>query len=238
MAPPFARYAQSAGGVAVFSLFVACGGVTDPGLFGATGTAGGSNHAGASSDGGAPAHGGSAAQGGVPSSAGSGAAGERSSAGVANGGGSAAGSGGAAQAGAGNSAGTTTGGSPNGGAANGGSAGSTANAGTGGGDGETCQTLFAKANKELTAAQVCNIAADATQCTGTVKNPCNCEVPVNRENSAETSAYQATRDELDKRKCVQLCPAIACLPAHYSVCRAAILGGAAGTCVASYAQPL
>jgi hypothetical protein len=242
MASPFARCARSACGVAVFALFVACGGASDPGLFSASsgaGSAGVSNHAGASSDGGAAAHAGSTSKGGASSSGGGSEAGAGSTdGGAANGGASAAGSSGAAQAGASNNAGADAGGSANGGAANGGSAGSLPNAGSGGSDDETCQTLFAKASKQLAAAQVCNLAADAQQCTGTVKNSCKCEVPVNREESAETKAYEATSEQLDKKKCVQLCSALACLSATHAVCKASALGSTAGTCVASYAQPL
>ncbi|MEO6599624.1 MAG: hypothetical protein ABIQ16_07110 [Polyangiaceae bacterium] len=237
MGSTVARCARIACCVAVFASFVACGGVSDPGLFSASSSAGVSNRAGASSDGGASAHGGSSSEGGASNSAGDSAAGARSTdGGAANGGNSAAGSSGAAQAGAGNLGGTSDGGSANGGAGNGGGAGSVPNAGSGGED-ETCQTLFAKASKQLAAAQVCSLAADSTQCTGTVKNLCKCDVPINHEVSAETTAYDATVEQLDKKKCVQLCSAIACFPATHAVCKASSLGSAAGTCVASYALP-
>ena len=242
MTSSLARCARSAGGVAVFSLFVACGGATDPGLFSASsgaGTAGSSSRAGASSDGGA------AARGGASSSGGSSVAGEgtgesgAASGGSATAGASSAGAGGAAQAGS-SSAGAANGGSAgtNGGAASAGSAGSTATAGSGGNDGETCQTLFAIASKQLAAAQVCSLAVDAQQCTGAVKNLCKCEVPVNRDASTETKAYQDTLDQLDKKKCTQVCSAIACFPATHSTCKATVLGSAVGTCVASTAFPL
>jgi hypothetical protein len=238
------RCARSACGIAVFALFVGCGGSTDPGLFSAGSTAGSSSHAGASADGGASAHGG-AASGGASSSGGRNAAGEGSTEGGAENGGSSdagssnAGAGGAAQAGA-SSAGSNAGGSAGatGGAANGGTAGSTANAGSGGDDGETCQTLFAKASKQLAAAQVCNLAANSLQCTSTAPNLCKCEVLVNREESAETKAYRATLDQLDKKKCVQVCSALACFPANHATCKASSPGSTAGTCVTSYAVPL
>lgn len=244
MTPSFARCARLSGGAAVFAAFVACGGVSDPDLFSpgsSAGAAGSSSHAGAPASGaGAPASGGASAAGGASNTGGdSSAAGAGSSeGGEENGGSSAAGSSGAAQAGAGNGAGASVGGSANGGASNGGSAGSQPNAGSAGSDDETCQTLFAKANQQLAAAQVCNLAADAMQCTGTVKNLCKCEVPVNREESAESKAYQATLAQLDNKKCSQVCAAIACFPATHATCRANTFGSTAGTCTVSYAQPL
>ncbi len=240
MASSVTRCMRSASGLAALALFVACGGATDPGLFSAGSTAGTSNHGGASSDGGAPARGG-AAPGGASSAGSPSAAGEGSTeGGSANGGSSDGGAGnvgssGAPQAGA-NSAGANAGGS--GGSANGGSAGSLANAGSAGGESETCQSLFAKASKQLAAAQVCNLAMDSQSCAATVPNLCNCEVPVHSEDSAETKAYRATLDQLDKKKCIQVCTALACLPATHAVCKASAPGSAAGTCVASYATPL
>ena len=236
MAARFAGCARLTCGIALLALFVACGGASDPGLFGASSSAGSSNHDGASSYGGTAAHGGSAAQGGASNPGGSSAAGEGSTNGGApNGGSSAAGSSGSVQAGASNGAGASTGGSANGG---GGTGGAVAIAGSGGSNDETCQTLFAKASKQLAAAQVCNLAADSLQCTGTVKNPCQCQVPVNRQGSAETNAYEMTIEQLDKNKCVQLCSALACLPATHGVCKASTIGSTAGTCTVSSVQPL
>jgi hypothetical protein len=107
----------------------------------------------------------------------------------------------------------------------------------GSGGSETCQTLLAKAGKQLAAAQACNYAADAQQCIGTVHNLCNCEVAVNRKDSAETKAYEATLAQLEKKSCVQACTAVACQPATRSTCQASALGSVTGTCVAMFASP-
>jgi len=245
MASPLAR---SAGSLVVLAVFAACGGVTDPHLFGPSNNAGASgtlSHGGASPAGGDSARAG-ADKGGTSSSGGTAAAGADSTeagatdGGSANAGSSNAGVGGVAQAGTGGSAGASRGGNGGnaGGGGKGGSAGSSPNAGSGGSDGETCQTLLAKANQQLAAAQVCSLAADAMQCTGTVKNPCNCEVPVNRKESAETKTYEATLAALEKKHCVQACLALVCFPASHANCLASAIGSAAGSCVAGVATPL
>jgi hypothetical protein len=238
-------------GVASFALFGACGGVNDPGLFSpgsSAGAAGSADQGGATAAGGAAAHGGAPAHGGANGSAGGAVvAGGTSEAGADNGGSTAAGaanagSGGTAQAGAaGASAGSSNGGSAGatGGAANGGSAGSFGAAGAGGSGGNlTCNELFAQASKQLQAAQACSLAADSVQCTGKVQNPCNCQVPVQRSDSAETKAYQETLKQLDKQHCVQVCSAIACLPVAFATCKPQSVGSTVGMCVASHALPL
>lgn len=236
---------RSACGIAALAALAACGGVKEPDFFSASnggGASGSSNRGGASTTGGESARAG-AANGGAPSSGGT--AGDGSTdAGSADGGSTTAGStnagtGGAAQAGTSGSAGSPSGGrSGAGGASGGGNGGSNANAGNAGSGDETCATLFAKASQQLTAAQVCSFASQAPQCTGTVKNLCNCGVFVNGKESAETKDYEATLAELSKKKCVQVCTAVACLPATHASCKASSLGSATGTCAASFATQL
>ncbi|MET0792821.1 MAG: hypothetical protein ABW061_14975 [Polyangiaceae bacterium] len=229
--------ARSVCGLAALASFAACGGVADPfSASGSSGTGNGSAQAGASSEAGASARSGAPNTGGSSAAGAPGADGGAVSGGSPAGGSSDPGVGGSAQAGSSSVAGASTGGSAN----TGGSAGSSASAGTssGGSGGDTCQTLFAKASKQLAAAQVCSNAADSLQCTGTVKNPCKCEVPVNRQDSDETKAYQATLDELNQKKCVQVCTAIACLPVAHAQCVSSNSTGSTGTCSASHAIPL
>ncbi len=237
------RLARSVCGVAAFALFGACGGVSDP--FSASSSAGtfaGVAHAGESSSGGA------SAAGGKSNAAESSAAGADSTDGGANNGGSgeagANGAGAPAHAGASNAAGASHGGSTSsGGAASAGSAGAVATAGSSGGDGDTCAELLAQANKQLTAAQVCFPAADSPQCMDTVQSPCKCEVPVRRKDSDETKAYQDTLQQIEQKKCLQVCSAIACLPATHAQCSSSGSfgsgsGAPSGTCTASHALPL
>jgi hypothetical protein len=139
-------------------------------------------------------------------------------------GGSGAGSGGTA-AGAGGSA-----------AGSAGSAGAAAAAGSGGSGGSaaTCQELLAQATSELTAARACNLAHNATQCTGKVKTTCNCEVPVEDPDSPETQAYEATLKQINENRCVQVCPAIACVAVNHAQCQASAIFSTAGSCVSGY----
>ena len=229
-------------GLAALALFGACGGVSEPGLFSpsgdGSGLAGNSSQAGASSRGGGPATPAGGAVG-ASASGGLGTGGEAESDGGSSGDGGSS-SAGATQAGgsggidsaagsAGSVAGSAGAGAGSGGAGSGGAA--------GGGGGElTCTKLFAQATKQLEAAQTCSLAANAMQCTGEVNNLCGCEVPVQRDNSAETQAYLATLKQIEKQKCTQVCPAIACFPVSFARCKANSPGSTGGTCVSGFAS--
>ncbi len=244
---------------AIACVIFGCGGAGDPGLFSAGG--GNSGVSGASSAGAASIpNAGSTAAGGDTSNAGSGdagadSAGGNSSAGSDSGGASEAGHSGSGgsinQAGAGGSAGHAEGGSA--GHAEGGSAGHAeggsgwlrrgrAGAGSGsggkgsagGGNEPTCAELFTQAATELTAARACNVDANAEQCTGKVETTCNCQLPVEKDDSPATKAYQATLKQLQSKHCSQVCPAIACTPVFNPQCRATTPGDNKGTCVASF----
>jgi hypothetical protein len=118
------------------------------------------------------------------------------------------------------------------------SGGKTGSAGAaGGGNGPTCSELLTQAATELTAARACNVALNAQQCTGTVETTCNCEVPVEKDNSPATKAYQATLKQIQTKRCVQACPAIACSPVINAQCRASTPSSTQGSCVAGFAMP-
>ncbi|MEP7052614.1 MAG: hypothetical protein ABJB12_19760 [Pseudomonadota bacterium] len=232
----------------VFAL-VACG-ATDPGLFSGSGpgaTAGATNQAGAPATAG---DGSIATDPGGDSSVGGDTTGGRDTGGGSAVGGSGAapgGSGGAAaHGGAGGSAGVggaqagAGGTSAGAGGTSAGAGGTSAGAAGSGGAEPTCNELLAEATTELAAARACNIARNVTQCTGKVKTTCNCEVPVENQDSPETQAYEATLKQINEQKCVQVCPAIACVAANHAQCLVSgaytNLGayGTAGTCVAGY----
>lgn len=211
------------------SLFNACGGVNND-LFSEdggrpSGSAGESAQAGRIGSGGASAVAGSTSQAGE-SSGGSVEAGGSGS----EGGSSAAGS--PADAGAPNGGSPGSGGTSNVAGSGGSVAGSTSTAGGGSGGGSsepTCQELFARAEKELAAAQTCNVAADAKQCTGKVESTCGCQVPVQRGDSPESKTYEDTLKQIDKQNCHQVCPALACVPVNFAQCKGNG-GGVVGTC--------
>lgn len=212
----------------VLASFSACGGVNAGDLFSSSGGSGPA--AGSPSSAGEPGEGGAGPAGGASAAGGSNEAGEssggnRPEGGASTGGASTAGGsseGGASMGGA--SAGANMGGASTGGASMGG-------AGMGGGSNEpTCQELFERAAKELAAAQACNIAVDAKQCTGKVETTCGCQVFVQRDDSAETNAYEDTLKQIEKKKCIQQCPAIVCAPANFAQCKVAQGGGIMGTC--------
>jgi hypothetical protein len=133
----------------------------------------------------------------------------------------------------GGSAGHAQGGSAGSGVAGGGS-GSGGKGSAGGGNEPTCSELFTQAATELTVARACNVAADAEQCTGQVDTTCNCQVPVEKDDSPATKAYQATLKQIQSKHCSQVCPAIACSPVFNAQCRATSPGSNKGTCVASF----
>ena len=110
-------------------------------------------------------------------------------------------------------------------------------AGAGGGE-LGCPELLAQAEKQLEAARACNNAVDAEQCTGKVKTTCNCDVPVERADSDESDAYLETLKQIQKKKCVKVCPALACLPVAHAVCQPSSMGSSTGQCTASFGQPL
>ncbi|HET7543503.1 MAG TPA: hypothetical protein VFK05_26700 [Polyangiaceae bacterium] len=237
--------------LAAFALS-ACGG-SESGFFsdlpragaGGAGHAGATAHAGSLSSSGGSANPGGA---GAPTVAGSpGSAGNLGSAGEAQ---TSAGSGGASSGGtasggaaSGGRAGSNTGGTANhagsgGSGATGGRAGAPS-AGAGGSSQElTCSELLKLANQQLDAARVCNLAANALQCTGTVMNTCNCEVSVQRSDSAETKAYLATLKQLKAKDCVTVCTAIVCRPVSDGDCKSSGSGSSMGICTARSSGPL
>jgi hypothetical protein len=241
---------------AVACLIFGCGGASDPGLFSAGG--GKSGVSGASSAGaaslpnaGSTSAGGDTSNAGSVGDAGSDSAGGSNSAGSDNGGAGEAGhSGSGEQAGTGGSSGHAEGGSSghaeggSAGHAAGGAAGSGVAGGAGSGSGgqgsagggnePTCAELFTQAATELTAARACNVGANAEQCTGKVDTTCNCQVPVEKDDSPATKAYLATLKQLQSKHCSQVCPAIACTPVFNTQCRASSAGSKQGTCVASF----
>jgi hypothetical protein len=244
--------------VALFAVFTACGGTSDPGLFSGSG---GSSAAGASSEAGAGTTpeagsssvagsvnaGGDEAMGGDNSAGGS--TGGATAGGAASGGdssqagsGEPGGSGGHAEGGgAGHSAGSSggKGGTSAGGAAGAGSGGKGGNAGSAGGSSEpSCKDLLAQATTQLEAARACNIAENVLQCTGKVNTTCGCQVPVERSDSVATNAYEATLKQIQAKHCVQACPAIACAPVSRAQCRATTAGSTKGMCVASFPLPV
>jgi hypothetical protein len=246
-----------------FAIF-GCGGGTDPGLFGSSGI-GGAGSAGAPSMHGAGASStppgsagdtsnagnaglagedaGGASSGGSDTGGGDGEAGHSSSGGSIDQGGT-SGSAGHAEGGnaghaEGGSAGHAAGGTNAGGTAGAGTAGSVSSGGAsaGGGNEPTCAQLLSQAATELTAARACNLAANAEQCTGAVETVCNCEVPVEKNGSAASDAYEATLKEIRAKHCSQVCPAIACLPVTRAQCRATTPESTKGSCVAGFAIP-
>jgi len=248
---------------AVACLIFGCGGASDPGLFSAGGGksgVSGASSAGATSlpNAGSTSAGGDASNAGSVGDAGSdSAAGGSSTAGSDSGGTGAGeaghtGSGGSVeQAGTGGSSGHAEGGSSGhaeggsaghaaGGTAGSGEAGGGAGSGSGGkgsaggGNEPTCVELYAQAATELTAARACNVGANAEQCTGKVDTTCNCQVPVEKDDSPATKAYQATLKQLQSKHCSQACPAIACTPVLNPQCRASSAGSKQGMCVASF----
>jgi hypothetical protein len=207
------------------SLFNACGGVSAGDLFtssGGNGAAGTPGGGGESSEGGSPA---SAGTGSAEPTAGESAGGAEPTAGAPAGGSNAGG----APAEGGSSAGGASAGSAQGGSGGTALGGSSAG-GSGPGTGEpTCKELYVRAEKELAAAQACNVAVDSKQCTGKVKTTCGCEVPVQRGDSPETNTYEDTLKQIDKKNCNQPCPAVACAPVNFAQCRAP-MGSIMGTC--------
>ena len=101
----------------------------------------------------------------------------------------------------------------------------------------SCKELLKQADQQLDAARACSLAANARQCTGSVKNTCNCDVAVQREDSAETKAYLSTLKQLKAKDCVTVCTAIACRLVDDGECKASG-SGAMGLCVASNSGPL
>jgi len=224
----------------VFALS-ACGG-SESDFFsdrGAPGHAGTSSHAagstsssaGRSSSAGNSSSAGSAGIAAGPASAGDGNAGEAEG-GTSNGGASAGTS-------SGGRGGVSAGGSAAGGAGRGGGGGSGGTAGHGGGQAgsggkseePSCDDLLKQANAQLEDAQACSLAASALQCTGTVKNTCNCEVPVRRDDSTETKAYLATLKKIDAKNCKAVCTAQACKLVTDAECKASG-SGSTGVCTA------
>jgi hypothetical protein len=214
---------------------------------GSSGRAGASSHAGSGSNsgGGNSSSAGNFNGGGNPGSAGAvGVAGSVSDGGSFATGGT--GTGGHSDAGA-----------PSGGSNSGGRAGASGAAGTGGrtgtgGSGGTaghggaqagsagaggskndpsCDELLKQANQQLEAARECYLTASSIQCSDTVKNTCNCDVPVRRSDSSETKAYLATLKKIDDKNCTPVCTAIACKLVTNAQCKSSG-SGTTGVCTA------
>jgi len=231
--------------VLAFAIF-GCGSAGDSGLFGSSGISGAGSAgapwvhgAGASST--PPGSAGDTANAGnvgLGGEAAGGDSGGSNTGGTGKGEAGYSGSGGSAGHAEGGGAGHAEGGAGTGGAAGAGTAGSAANGGAGAGAGgsggdPTCSQLLAEATTELAAARVCTFAANAEQCTGTVKTVCNCEVPVEGD-SATTKAYEATLKQINDKHCTQVCPAIACLAVSHAQCSVSTPGTTQGTCVAGF----
>ena len=101
----------------------------------------------------------------------------------------------------------------------------------------SCSELIKLANSQLEAARACDPNAKPIQCTGTVTTTCKCEVPVQKDTSAETKAYLSTLKQINAKNCVQVCTALACSPADNAQCKAS--GGSdTGSCVSSHGLTL
>ena len=233
-------------GFTVFAL-IACGG-SESGFFsdvGHVGSAGASAHAGSTS-GSAGSHAGAA---GSSSSAGAGAGagnpgtagdlgnGGRGEAGNDDGGTESGGESSGGRAGA-NSGGGSAGSHAGAGGSHAGAGGSGATAGHAGQSGSagsnqepTCSDLLKQASEQLEAARSCNPDSHSLQCTGTVKNTCNCQVPVQKSDSAETKAYLNTLKKLDDKNCATVCTAQACKLVTAADCKTSGSDGA-GVCTA------
>jgi hypothetical protein len=232
----------------VFALS-ACGGSENDffGDRGHAGRAGASSHAGSSSSSGASNSGGAGgwssagavAVAGSSSSAGDVGSGGQGEAGDNNGGAPSAGasSGGRAGASSGGAAGSGHAGASGGGATAGHGGIQGGSAGSGGTNQEpSCSDLLKQASEQLDAARACNLAANSLQCTGTVKNTCNCQVPVQRSESAETKAYLNTLKKLDEKNCVAVCTAQACKLVSDAECKTSG-SGSTGVCTAVSGGP-
>lgn len=237
--------------LAAFAL-IACGGSASD--FFDNGGGGGSSRAGASSQAGSTSSAGtrnSGSAGVAGDSSGAGVAGDSSGAGAVGVAGSTS-SGGSFASGGTGSGGRSNGGASSGGSNSGGRAGSSsggaggrtgtggnsATAGSGGAqagspgaggsnNGSVCDELLKQANQQLEAARECNLAASSIQCNDTVKSPCNCEVAVRRDDSAETKAYLATLKKIDDKKCVTVCTAQVCKLVTNAQCRSSGVGSMA-----------
>ena len=131
-----------------------------------------------------------------------------------------------------------TGGYGEGGANPAGGGGKSGATGTGGGGAQVdCTDLVTLATKELASARACSLSADAEQCTGAVDTACNCEVPVEKNDSAATKAYLATLKELNAKHCLPPCGSLACSPVTRAECKADSAGSSKGTCSASFGLP-
>ena len=127
--------------------------------------------------------------------------------------------------GIGGQSGTSAGGAGSGNAGSG-------NAGSGGGGvGPTCSQLYSRANAQLVAARGCDKSLNAQQCTGSVATTCGCEVPVEKNESAETKAYLATVNEIHQKMCQQICPLVACVPVSGPECNVPSGSGTVGECI-------
>ena len=222
----------------------ACGGSSEGGFFsdivsgaGGTGHAGTTSRAGSTSSSGGPSSAGSPSNAGSPSSAGSPSTAGQGGASAGSGGAQTAGASSGGRAGSTSSGGTGGSGATGGGGAAAGHGGSqSGSSGSGGANQSTCNELLKQANQQLDEARACNFAANSQQCTGTVKNPCNCEVSVHRDDAPETKAYLATLKQIMANNCVQVCTAALCKPVTIGQCKQSG-SSTMGMCVAASNGP-
>ncbi len=204
------------------------GGTDQGGSGGSSSGSGGSSQGGSNSTGGAPT--GGSPTGGV--STGGSPTGGASTGGSPTGGVSGTGMGGASGTG---NAGTTGGANPTGGtgggggagqggaggasgrAGSGGSGGVSGRAGSGGQGGTDCTTAIQRAQIALASAQICNPLIGGMPCAGTVKDLCDCSVPVASQTSQATMTYLEAREAA--MKCGGIpCLAIVCAEPTTAVC--------------------
>jgi len=233
---------------ALGTLALACGGSTDDELFG---DASGVSNGGTSTGGRATASGGSVSgpTGGLAAvtggrDAGTGGQSESGSGGSASPGsggtsGGAPGMGGApGEGGSDPGGGTTAGGmaNPSGGmlSASGGNSGGLGGGvggriGKGGAGGTvSCQEARAATSQALLAAQACDVNTDQAQCLGFVQGEC-CPVPVNDPSSAETLAFQAALEKMNKACGASICATVLCVQPTQAMCQEK--GMESGRCV-------
>jgi hypothetical protein len=112
-----------------------------------------------------------------------------------------------------------------------GGAGGTMRGGSGGQGGDDCARTIANAQAALLAAQVCLPGVDALQCTGSVKDLCDCTVPVNDPDSDATKSYLSQREAA--MKCHPVCLAVVCREPTTALCG---IGGATTNIVVAQAH--
>jgi hypothetical protein len=208
------------------TLFTGPGSAGSGGSPGKTGGTGGDTpQAGQTNSGGSTSSGGSSASTGGSSTTASG--GSQPSTGGTN-----TSSGGSSVAGSGGSSTTSGGTSSEGGAATAGAAGNstTGGANTAGSAGSSsttdCGALQKAAEEALNRARVCEPKQD-DQCEDRVKDLCNCDTPIARNETEATAAYISAKQRFEKAGCSLNC--LVCVPASGAFCSPQ--GGSQARCV-------